>query len=220
MRRMLKFICSLYISLIFCVVLQAQDSMKFERGVFFGIDLLNPTLHLINPEKETYELFVETRLTSRFAVSFEIGNTTFQVNKKIFSYQSEGQFYRIGAGYNILKLSPAWNKGMLSINSKWGYTSSKFSAPDIVITNDYWGDYRGEIPTTNFIRHWFEISGNIKAEIYRNLYLGWTLRFNLLIPEHSDKLVSPYYIPGYGKASFSTYPLINYYLIYFLPIGN
>jgi hypothetical protein len=71
----------------------------------------------------------------------------------------------------------------------------------------------------NLNASWVEVIGGIKAELFNNLYLGFSVRLNYLVsnkkPADFDKL----FIPGYNRTYDGKFGAgFNYTLSYFIPI--
>ena len=66
---------------------------------------------------------------------------------------------------------------------------------------------------------WLEVVAGVKAELFSNLYLGFSLRMNHLVtnktPENFDNL----YIPGFNRTYEGKFGAgFNYSVSYFLPL--
>jgi len=107
---------------------------------------------------------------------------------------------------------------MWTIGMKYGFSNQVHSASNIVIEDKYWGDYNANMPEINIKSQWLELSSSVRAEIFKNFYLGWTIRFNFLLKSNNSEDIKPYYIPGYGKGTSNTFPLVNYYVYYMIPL--
>lgn len=63
---------------------------------------------------------------------------------------------------------------------------------------------------------WAEFCVGIRAHVWKDLYMGWALRFKFRmsssVAEHGD----PWYVPGYGKYNGNTTG-VTYTITYKLP---
>jgi hypothetical protein len=73
-------------------------------------------------------------------------------------------------------------------------------------------DYTGVKTTV----HWAELIIGLKANVFKGLYAGFTVRTRARLSMTAHENSEPYYIPGYGKGS-KTNIGITYNLIYKLP---
>jgi hypothetical protein len=68
--------------------------------------------------------------------------------------------------------------------------------------------------------HFLELTPGIRAELFRNLSIGWTIRLRVLVYSGSGSNFKSIGIPGYGNGSKSFSPGINYYMIWSIPWGR
>ncbi len=66
---------------------------------------------------------------------------------------------------------------------------------------------------------WIEVVGGVKAELFDNLFLGFSTRLNYLVsnkkPENFDNL----FIPGFNRTYEGKFGVgFNYSLSYFIPL--
>ncbi len=57
---------------------------------------------------------------------------------------------------------------------------------------------------------WAEFCVGITAHVWKDLYMGWALRFKFRMNEHGD----PWYVPGYGNTNTTW---VTYTITYKLP---
>ena len=66
--------------------------------------------------------------------------------------------------------------------------------------------------------HWGEVIGGIKAEVLNNLYIGFSLRLNVLFAEKKPDNFDNLYIPGFNKTYNGSFGAgFNYTISYFIP---
>lgn len=63
---------------------------------------------------------------------------------------------------------------------------------------------------------WAELLAGIKVNVYKNFYMGWSLRYRIRMNMKKTEHTEPWYIPGFGKNN-STNLGVTYSLIYKLP---
>ena len=86
-------------------------------------------------------------------------------------------------------------------------------APSLV--DPVWGD---EVPVS-FVdvpsrAVWAEAVGGVRAEIVKNFYMGWSLRYKYLFLKGNMAHGGPWYIPGFGtgkKTSLGATYTLSYY---------
>lgn len=89
---------------------------------------------------------------------------------------------------------------------------------DVIIQNDYWGDYALGFYENNLTGHWFELVGGMKAEVLSNFFLGWSVRYKILLNPEMDPLMIPEMIPGYGSGGENRVIGLTYSVYYKIPL--
>ena len=203
---------------------EPEDSIPVEiqapvkPAIYLGFDLARPIMAYFSPEQHNYEVTADFRLNRKILFSADAGSTKIAINDTSYKYNSSGQYFRFGVNFNLLKLPSTWNKGLWTIGVKYGFSTLTHNSPSFYIRDDYWGNYTGSMPESTIKSNWIELSSSLRTEIFKNFYLGWTVRFNFLLGTNSTNAIKPYYIPGYGKGTSTTFPLVNYYVYYMIPL--
>lgn len=63
---------------------------------------------------------------------------------------------------------------------------------------------------------WFEFCVGIRAHIWKELYMGWGLRFKFRTSSSTGEYGDPWYVPGFGKYGSNTMG-VTYTITYKLP---
>lgn len=63
---------------------------------------------------------------------------------------------------------------------------------------------------------WAEFCVGIRAHVWKELYMGWTLRFKFKLSASADEHGDPWYVPGFGKYNSNTLG-VTYTITYKLP---
>jgi len=135
-----------------------------------------------------------------------------------FDYESLGNYARVGVDYNLLKAKDrAWHNTM-TVGIRYGMSFFKQNSDNVLISSDYWGDYRPDPYESNLKAHWLELTGGIKVEIVPNLYMGWLLRFKFLLNPDMDPVMIPALIPGYGNGADVRTFGFSYSVFYMIPL--
>ena len=86
------------------------------------------------------------------------------------------------------------------------------------IEDDIWG---GSIPFNHpgmkSTMQWLELCGTLRAHIWRDLYMGWSVRFKFRLSASTGKYGDPAYVPGFGTFDSNTLG-ITYTIVYRLPV--
>jgi hypothetical protein len=63
-----------------------------------------------------------------------------------------------------------------------------------------------------------ELVGAIKTELFPNFFLGWSIRYKLLLNPQMDPLFTPLIVPGYGRGSRDRGIGFTYSVYYKIPL--
>lgn len=196
----------------------AQTDTLDIGGLRFGFDISRIAVPFLEEGRVEYDGSVDLRISKNLYPVIEVGWANFETEEMNFSYRSSGFSLRAGIDKNYLKKDKANEMGMFFAGFRYGVSFFKHEAPDLEISDPYWGDFSGTIPIKSMNAHWLEFTTGIRAEIFKNIYLGWSLRGRLLIHKSDDNNMSPYCIPGYGKVSGRTTLGFRYSIFYQLPL--
>ena len=196
----------------------AQTDGPDNGGLRFGFDISRIAMPFLEKGRVEYDGSVDLRINKDLYPVIEVGWGDFETEEMNFSYRSNGYFLRAGIDKNYLKKDNVNEMGMFFAGFRYGVSFFKHEAPDLKISDPYWGDFSGAVPIKNLNAHWLEFTTGIRAKIFNNIYLGWSLRGRLLLFKSDDINMSPNYIPGYGKVNGGNNLGFRYSVFYQLPL--
>ena len=227
MKYMLRFIFSIAL-LCFSIIGNAQkkDTTKVvypERyGLRVGVDLHRLTKSFYDDNYKGLEVVADYRLTRRYYIAGEIGNEEKTVDDDRLNFTTKGTYFKVGFDYNSFE---NWldMENMIYVGMRYGVSSFSQTRNSYKIYDST--NYYGETIITSGEKFsglnasWIEVIGGVKAELFNNLYLGFSLRLNYLVsnkrPENFDNL----YIPGFNRTYDGKFGAgLNYTISYFIPI--
>jgi hypothetical protein len=144
-----------------------------------------------------------------------------------FNYKSHGYYFRAGVDYNFLKNLNIEQYEMVFGGARLCYASVDHSAWGVEVTSDYWGKEQIIDVNDNTVQtFWLEIAGGVKAELFKNVFIGWSVRGRIRLyqtdnpvkEEQVFKQMDPVYAPGYGKGIKRAGVGFNYSVFYRLPL--
>lgn len=215
MMKIFKFIFS--ILLFSCLTVGAQNDTAGIGGLKLGFDLSRLALPYIQGGRVEYDGSMALNIKNIFYPVIEVSWGNFEAEEKNFSYSSTGYSLRAGVDKNYLKKENVGDLGIFFAGFRYGISFFKHEAPDLEVNDPYWGDFKGSVPVKSLNAHWLEMTTGIRARIFRNIYLGWSLRGRLLIKKPHDSNMSPVYIPGFGKVNGRTNLDFRYSIFYRIP---
>ena len=227
MKYMLKFIFSL--SLV-CISLlgnaQTKDTAKVmypERyGLRVGVDLHKIARSFYEKDYRGFEVVGDYRLTKRFYIAGEIGNEDKTVDDDRLNFTTKGTYFKVGFDYNSFEnwldmenmIYAGMRYGVSSfsqtLNSYTIYDPTNYYGENTVISGEKFGGLNAS---------WLEVIGGIKAELFSNVYLGFSVRLNYLVSNKKPDGFDNLFIPGYNRTYDGKFGAgFNYTLSYFIPI--
>lgn len=197
---------------------------KSERyGVRAGIDLYKITLGFFDSDYRGIEFVGDLRLTRKIYLAAEFGNEDKTVDDNKINFTTKGSYIRVGADYNLYE---NWldMENLIYVGMRYGFSSFSQKLNSYQVYTPY--PYFGEAPTIianetydNLSSHWLEVVLGLKAELFNNLYAGFSVRFNYLLVNNPPNGFDNLYIPGFNKTYDGNFGFgFNYTVSYFIPI--
>ena len=193
---------------------------KTEKNASLGLHLSADVFGYIYPifVKDKYyssELSASLDIDNRFFPTIEVGLGHTDMVSQLYEigYRTRAPYYRVGLDYNVLYKKG--NPGYIYIGARMGYTSFDYSVEAPPLVDPVWGDESvvrfSDVPCRSI---WAEAVGGVRAEVAKNFYMGWTLRYKYLFCQGPISNGGPWYVPGFGtgkKMAFGATYTIGYY---------
>lgn len=229
MKYMSKFIFSILLILTSLLVngqTIKTDSIppKIEKyGVRFGADISKLIQSFYDKNYTGIEFVGDYRLTKNYYLAGELGNENTTVEDNRLSFTTQGTYLKVGFDYNSYE---NWldMRNMLYIGMRYGAStfSQTLNSYNIYNTSNYFPEAPTVISGEKFnglTSQWIEVVLGLKAEVLKNIYLGFSIRMNRLLtntkPDNFDNL----YIPGFNRTYNGDFGIgFNYSVSYFLPL--
>jgi hypothetical protein len=183
------------------------------KAVRVGFDFFKIAGTLIDPERKGFEFNSDLSL-DRMIFSADLGTSNVDRVGSNFSYSSSGQYFRLGLDYNLLHRNPFGNAAFIGFR----YGNAGF---DEKINHAYrvpiWDVLQDSVSTQGINAAWTEIAMGMKVRVWRELFLGYTIRYRLgaVLKEDDPRFIS-YEIPGYGRSESDGFAL-SYHIFYRFP---
>lgn len=202
----------------------AAVPVKKERyGLRLGVDLFKLTRSFYEDDYRGLELTGDYRLTRRHYLAAEIGNENKTVDDDQINFTTKGTYVKVGFDYNSYQ---NWMdmENIISVGLRYGVSSfsQTRNSYQIYNPNPYFGPSPVIIDGTEFTglsAQWIEVVAGMKAEVFDNIFVGFSFRLNRLVsqkrPENFDNL----YIPGFNRTYNGDFGVgFNYTVSYFIPL--
>lgn len=155
----------------------------------------------------------------RYFIVANYGLSSYKLNEESYTYENEGSYLKLGVDINFMNEDPNLNVAFFGLR----YASSSFSdkldydTKQIIHSETGWPSTRETNSNGNAKANWFEMTSGLKIRIVKQLYMGFTLRYKLMLKVKNTEGLRPYYIPGFGKNINTSAFGFNYYISYRLP---
>ena len=197
---------------------------KIERfGIRFGADLFKLTRSFYDKNYKGIEFVGDYRLTKNYYLAAELGNENKTTEDVRLSSTAKGTYIKAGFDYNSYE---NWldMRNMVFIGLRYGAStfSQQLNSYKLYNTSTYFPEAPTIISGETFnglSAQWLEVVVGMKAEVLKNIYVGFSVRMNKILsntkPENFDNL----YIPGFNRTYNGDFGVgFNYTVSYFLPL--
>lgn len=201
------------------MVAQAPDAEPepFRRKLSLGIDVSGPVMHLLQPETLSQSVSLDLELQPNLMAAFEAGMAHFRVDNPSTQYTVSGQFFRIGANYNLLQENPKLRDDQIFALLRYSFGMNTHQAPVISVENPYWGPISHSFDKLQYGAHWAEVGLGLRTRLFHHFFVGWNIRVSFMLARTGDLQVKPYYFSGFGRNTGNTKFGFQYFLYYRLP---
>jgi hypothetical protein len=203
--------------------IQKKDTIKITKtyGLRIGLDLSNPIRTSLNKDRKAFEITLDFRIKPNLYIASEIGQLD-QFTKEVkYDFNTKGQYLKLGANYNVYK---NWLNmdNEIYVGIRYGHSIFTQSVSNIVINTEN-SLPPLSLPETqtfdNLNANWLEFVVGIKAEIYKNIYLGFQFSGNKILSQKKPKSFQNLYVPGFNRVFLNKSGFgFNYTISYRIPI--
>ncbi|MGL4332304.1 MAG: DUF6048 family protein [Bacteroidales bacterium] len=196
------------------------DSVPTITGLYISADLAGPVMYAFNGDKLQSEVAVELGIKNKFfpILEFGLGYANIE-SEEGFTFKAKPSPYgRIGLNYAITRK----NKNSFFLGLRYGYAKVNYDIYNVTQGSDYWGesqvvDITGQSASASYAQ---AVAG-IRVNVFKNVYLGWDVRYNLLLSTTKLKESRVWFIPGYGiNNNDSGGAMFQFNITYKLPFWN
>ncbi|MCK5136931.1 MAG: hypothetical protein KAR19_14185 [Bacteroidales bacterium] len=197
--------------------LAGQDTLR-TYGPRIGIDLARFAYIFADPSEIGAELSVDAEVYKNIFPVFEIGYCYISETGDLFDYSAGGSYARAGVDYNLLSVTDRSVHHSITVGFRYGVSLFSHRVEDAFVPSAYWGDVIVDTYENNLTGNWFELVGGLMTEVTPNLFLGWSLRYKVLLNPEMDPFVTPLLVPGYGRGTADRGFGFTYSIFYKIPL--
>jgi hypothetical protein len=190
------------------------------KGIRIGYDISRIALLYLEPERKAFEVSADFEVKLNYYLTVEYGQQQVDLNKPIYHYASDGNYFRVGFDYNYARNKKNVSQyEMVFGGIRFGHSGYRQDASLLVLPENYWGTGTvGPLPLENLTANWFEITVGIRGEIFKNFFIGWSFRGKIMLWQKKDVNMNAYNIPGFGAGNKKSNLGFNYYVYYRIPL--
>ncbi|MBE6303682.1 MAG: hypothetical protein E7089_07070 [Bacteroidales bacterium] len=198
---------------------QQKESTFAFKGLYLSADILGYLGSFLDDAKSG-EIAIEANLGNRFFPTFEAGYASIDFIDENFGihYKSAAPYFRAGLNYNFSYQKgkaprPNYVYGAL----RFGCSKMTYDVSSPPIHDPVWG---GEVPFSHSdvsgFASWAELGVGVNAKIWKNLRMGWCIRYKARLNVINSEYTRVGYIPGFGKNRHTRFGA-TYSIIYEIP---
>jgi Domain of unknown function (DUF6048) len=217
MRRTSAFFISL-LFMLFCNpgLINAQDTIIFPLKIKVGLEVSGPVTYFIEKTNQSAEGYISADINEKITAVISGGYLDYKYTQYNYSYLNNGIFLRTGVDFNLLKPDKAMGKYWAGVGVRYGISRFTAEFPSFQSEN-YWGIISSSIPRRTSWAHFLEASPGVRAELFRNVSIGWNVSLRMLLYTGSRKDIRPIYFAGFGDGQKSFAIGISYFLVWNIP---
>ncbi len=170
------------------------------RGLYLSGDVFGYIYPLFVKDRYySSELSATLDIANRFFPTVEVGIGHTDMVSELYEigYRTRTPYYRVGMDYNMQYKSD--KPGYIFLGARVGYTSFDYTVDAPPLVDPVWGDEApvqfADVPCRAV---WAEAVGGVRAEVAKNFYMGWSLRYKYPIYRGPIANGGPWYVPGFG----------------------
>jgi len=188
------------------------------QGTMVGIDVAGLASKVLGSDITSTEASVMVNLKNRFFPIAELGFGSIKTtnDETGIYYKTSAPFFRIGMDYNVFYQKP-YLPGYFTLGLRYGFSAFEYDLVAPPLTDPNWGNtsipvsYEGVKTNVG----WAELAVGLKANVFKRLYMGFSVRYRSRLSMKKNENSEPYYTPGFGKGK--TNFGLTYNIVYQLP---
>lgn len=185
------------------------------RAIRIGVDLSNYGFYFAQKGILSNEITIDYYRKDKSIIVADLGFISGSPGSKAYNMKASGIYSRIGIDKNFLNHPD----DVLSLGTRLGFSRYSYDPENVIFQDPVWGDYATDIEAQSMTAVWIEAVMGIKAEVFRNVYLGWSVSAKVMLRKPGNKYFPEYKVPGYGSQKGSVSPGFGFYIFYRLPLN-
>lgn len=194
----------------------AQDTVYVPLKIRLGTEVSGAVKYFFDKNIIPSEFYIAFDLNEKTTALVGGGYADYRYSQYNYNYTAYGKFFRAGMDFNLMGPKKAQGKYYTGIGLHYSISSFSSEVPSLNADN-YWGPFTTSIPIKRGIAHFVEATPGVRAEIIRNLSIGWNINIRVLLNSSSGSDLKPLYIPGLGEAGKKVSTSLSYFISWNIP---
>jgi hypothetical protein len=194
----------------------AQDTLLIPLKIKVGFEVSGPAIYYIEKKNLNAEAYLAVDLNEKISAYLGAGYLDFKYSQYNYSFLNKGMFIRTGPDFNLLKPEKSMGRYWVGIGLHYGLSVYNSEYPSFQKDN-YWGAVSSSIAQKTDWGHFIEVAPGVRAEIFKNLNIGWTISLRMLLYTSGGSNVRPIYFPGFGNGTKTISAGLNYFIVWNIP---
>lgn len=204
---------------------QKSDTIKIPQryGLRLGLDLHRITKSFYDKNYKGLEIAGDYRLTKKIYIAGELGNEEKTKQDDQLNYSTKGTYFKVGFDFNAYEnwldmenmiyigLRAGFSSFSQTLNTYNIYEPKSFYGVSTIDSGQKWNGLSAS---------WIEVVSGLKAEVFNNVYIGFSVRLNYLLSNKEPEGFANLHIPGFNKTYENSKfgAGFNYTVSYFIPL--
>ena len=195
------------------IQVRAQDTIPIPLKIRIGLEVSGPVIYYLDKNILNAEGYISVDLDEKKSLMIAAGYLDYKYSQYNYTYMNSGVFIRTGIDFNLLKPDKALGKYWAGIGLRYGLSRFNSEVPSYEKEN-YWGTATSSIAKQTDWGHFVEVSPGVRAEIFKNFSIGWSVSLRMLLHTSTGKDLKPIYFPGYGNGTKTLSTGLSYFIVW------
>ncbi len=196
--------------------IQAQDTLLIPLKIKVGLEASGPAINISDKNILNAEGYLAVDLNEKLSAVVGAGYLNYRYSQYNYEYLNKGLFFKAGMDFNLLKPEKSVGRYWAGIALRYGLSTFSSEIPSFEYKN-YWGSTVSSVEQKRNWGHFIEASPGVRAEVLKNLSMGWTVNIRMLLYSGTGKDLRAIYFPGFGNGSKSFSTGLSYYIVWNIP---
>jgi hypothetical protein len=217
MRRTSAYFISLLL-ILFSSLLQAlaQDTILIPLKIKIGLEVSGPAIYFSEKNILNAEGYVSVDMNEKYSAVLGGGFLNYKYSQYNYEYLNNGIFILAGVDINLLKPEKSMGKYWAGIGLRYGLSRFSWEVPSFTQENK-WGTTSSSIAKQTNWGHFLQISPGVRAEMFKNFSMGWSVSLRMLLYTGTGKDLRPIFFPGFGNGAKTITTGLNYFIVWNIP---